>query len=156
ARARASSRRSLSTSKRGFPAPDAPSDRSDISLRRDFTPSFDLPEAVCDAIVIRSMQRLRRFLPWLVGLALLAHMLLPDRHVDHRADLVAAFRRAPWWTLGIALTGIVGAYLADTLATWWVLAWAKVRMRFREVAVIRGVTYLLNTINYSLGQAAMI
>jgi hypothetical protein len=37
-----------------------------------------------------------------------------------------------------------------------VLAWTNVRMRFGEVAVIRGVTYFFSLVNYNLGQAAMI
>ena len=104
----------------------------------------------------RVAQRLRQVLPWAVGLGLLAYLLFPYRDPIQRAKLVTAFRRAPGWAAAVAAAGAVVAYVADTVATWLVLAWMAVRLRFREVAVIRGVTYFLAIVNYSLGQAAMI
>jgi hypothetical protein len=56
----------------------------------------------------------------------------------------------------VGAAGALTAYVADTLATWLVLGWSRVRMRFAEVAAIRGVTYFLAIVNYSFGQAAMI
>jgi hypothetical protein len=101
-------------------------------------------------------ERLRRLVPWVVGLGLLGYLLYPYRLEAQRTVLANAFRRAPGWAALVAIAGALVAYPADTLATWLVLGWARVRMRFREVAVIRGVTYFLAMVNYSLGQAAMV
>jgi hypothetical protein len=102
------------------------------------------------------VQRLRRILPWAIGTAILLYLLAPYRFPDKRAELVRTFREAPGWAALAALGGATAAYICDTFATWCVFAWAKVRMRFREVAVIRGVTYFLSIVNYNLGQAGMI
>jgi len=100
----------------------------------------------------RTFARLRALAPWVVGLGLLAYVL---RSV-HGADLWAAFHRAPAWAALTAIGGALGAYVCDTFATFCVLNWASVRLRFREVAVMRGATYFFAIINYTLGQAALI
>ena len=102
------------------------------------------------------LQRLRRLLPWLIGSAILLYLLWPYRLPEKRAELARAFGSAPAWTAAIALAGALAAYIADTFVTYCVLWWAHVRMKFREVAVMRGVTYFLALVNYNLGQAGMI
>jgi hypothetical protein len=109
-----------------------------------------------DAMSAATRRKLRTFLPWLVGLGILAYLLLPYMQPEKRAALRVAFGRAPVQATLLGIAGALVAYLFDTLATWWVLAMAAVRLRFREVAVIRGVTYFLAIVNYSLGQVAMI
>jgi Lysylphosphatidylglycerol synthase TM region len=94
--------------------------------------------------------------PWLVGLVILAYLLWPYRLAERRAQLAGTFAAAPAWTAAVALAGALAAYAADCFATYCVFVWAHVRMRFREVAVIRGVTYFFALVNYNLGQAALI
>jgi uncharacterized membrane protein YbhN (UPF0104 family) len=108
------------------------------------------------AKVIFRLQRFRRLLPWLIGFAILAYVLLPYRLPEKRGELVQAFTAAPPWVAAVAAVGALVAYLADTLVTWCVFAWTNVRMRYREVAVIRGLTYFLSIVNYNLGQAAIV
>src|SRR5262245_18893398 len=109
------------------------------------------------AMASRALAKARTILPWVVAVGLLAYLLAPyERWPQRRAQLLAAFARAPSLTALVAVGGALGAYVADTFATYCVLAWSAVRMRFREVAVIRGATYFLAIVNYSLGQAAMI
>ena len=100
--------------------------------------------------------RLRALLPWAVGLILLCWVLAPYAHKDTRQKLVTAFSRAPLWAPAVAVVGALAAYLADTFATWCVLSWAQVRLRFHEVAVMRGATYFFAIVNYTMGQAAMV
>jgi hypothetical protein len=102
------------------------------------------------------LQRLRRLLPWLIGLAILIYVLWPYRLPAKRAELAAAFTSAPPWAALFALAGATAAYIADSFVTWCVLWWAKVRLSFRETAIMRGVTYFLAIVNYNLGQAGMI
>lgn len=102
------------------------------------------------------MQRIKRLLPWLIGLAILFYVLWPYRQPEKRADLARAFTSAPPWAALCAVAGATAAYFADTFVTYCVLWWAKVRMTFRETAIMRGVTYFLAIVNYNLGQAGMI
>jgi hypothetical protein len=104
----------------------------------------------------RALQRLRNILPWGVGLCLLGLVLAPYTHGSKRDALLGAFTSAPWWTLIIAAVAAIVTYLADVLATYCVLRWSRVALRFKEVLVMRGVTYFLAIVNYSLGQAALI
>jgi hypothetical protein len=102
------------------------------------------------------VKRLRAIAPWVIGLAILAYLLWPYRLPEKRAVFVSAFRNAPPWAAGAAVAGALAAYIADTFVTWCVFAWTHVRMRFREVAIIRGVTYFFAVVNYNLGQVAMV
>lgn len=101
-------------------------------------------------------QRLSTLLPWIIGTGLLLYVLAPYRAPGPRAELLAAFSRAPSWAIFVGMAGALVAYLADTLATWFVLREGGVRIRMGEVGVIRGVTYFLAVVHYHLGQAAMI
>jgi hypothetical protein len=104
----------------------------------------------------RAWAQVRNALPWLVTLVLLAWLLVPYANPTRRIELVRAFSRARWWGAPVAIAGALFAYFADTFATSCVLAWHRVELRMREVAIMRGVTYFLGMINYGLGQAAMV
>ena len=100
--------------------------------------------------------RLRTVLPWFVTVALLAYMLRPYGNADGRTELVAAYARPPAWAVIFPVLGACGAFFADSLATFLALYWAAARLRYRELVIIRGVTYFLAIVNYNLGQAALV
>lgn len=96
--------------------------------------------------------RLRTFLPWIVGVAIVVAIVL-------RVP-VAAFRDAiqhgPHLQLAIVDALVVLVVLAtDTLATWAAVAAIGVRWAFRKVFAVRGATYLLSLLNYAAGQGGI-
>lgn len=97
-------------------------------------------------------QRLLRVLPWVVALAILAYVL---RTVP-LSEVARAFgQAAPWAVPALALL-VLAVYLADCLAIWKTFGWFVARLSFRETLLVRGATYLLAIVNYTLGQGAMI
>jgi hypothetical protein len=97
-------------------------------------------------------RRLGRILPWVVTIALLVFVV----RSTSLPDLLQATRSAAPWTVP-ALAGIILlVYLADSLAIWKTFGWFVARLGFREVLVVRGATYLLALLNYTLGQGAMV
>jgi hypothetical protein len=51
---------------------------------------------------------------------------------------------------------VLGVYLGDSFAIWKTFGWFVTRLSFREVLVVRGATYLLALVNYSVGQGAIV
>lgn len=72
------------------------------------------------------------------------------------ADVWAAIQHAAPWTLPVVLLCVALVYLADAFAMWKTFAWFLASLRFRDVLIVRGATYLLAAINYSVGQGAIV
>jgi hypothetical protein len=72
------------------------------------------------------------------------------------AEVVAATRAAAPWTIPAALAGLAAIYFADSFAIWKTFGWFLARLSFVDVLVVRGATYLLAAINYSVGQGAIV
>jgi hypothetical protein len=94
---------------------------------------------------------LRRALPWLVGVAILA--------VIATRVPVAAFRRAisegPHVQLGLVTLATISLILCtDSLSTWIGLLALRLRRPLWHVFIVRGGTYVLFLVNYALGQGA--
>lgn len=95
--------------------------------------------------------RLRRALPWVIGIAILAVIA---KHVP-----VADFRRSigegPHVQLGlVTLATIFGVLCSDGLSTWFGLLALRIRRPVSRVFLVRGATYVLFLVNYALGQGA--
>src|SRR5215471_19594547 len=97
-------------------------------------------------------KKLTRAAAWLVAAGLL---FLIFRKVPF-AQVVAAIRGAPAWTVPVGLAGMAGIYLGDSFAIWTTFGWFLARLSFLEVLVLRGATYLLAAINYNAGQGAIV
>ncbi len=97
-------------------------------------------------------QRLRTLLPWAVGLALLGWLL----YRVPRAELGAAVARGP--ALGLALYAaghLLVSFFTDAAATRTGLAVVGIRRPLGEILWVRGATYLLGLVNFTLGQGAL-
>jgi hypothetical protein len=89
--------------------------------------------------------------PLLVALAILAYLFtrIP------REDLWQALKTGPWlWLAAYIVLVVLLALLADTYATVVALGVMGLEPRFSQVFLVRGATYLLGLLNYSLGQGA--
>src|SRR5204862_5773950 len=54
------------------------------------------------------------------------------------------------------LVSVILIYVADSFAMWKTFGWFLARLPFRDVLIVRGATYLLAAINYSVGQGAIV
>jgi hypothetical protein len=72
------------------------------------------------------------------------------------SQVIAATHSAAPWTLPVALLTLVAIYVGDSFAIWKTFGWFLARLSLAEVLVVRGATYLLAAINYSVGQGAIV
>jgi hypothetical protein len=96
--------------------------------------------------------RLRSFLPWLAGAAILLALL-------HRVPVVAlrgGLAHGPWGLLvAYTLPFVVVTLIADAYATGVCLRIAGEPRPFGTLTLVRGATYLLGLLNYALGQGGI-
>ena len=99
-----------------------------------------------------NLQGARRWLPWLVAVAILA-LLVREVRLD---ALREAFRHGAWLALSlyVVLETLV-ALPADALGTRAALAAAGVHRPWSEVLLARGASYLLGLVSYVAGQGGM-
>jgi hypothetical protein len=71
-------------------------------------------------------------------------------------DMGKALVQAPYWTVPAFIVLVLGVYLGDCFAIWKTFGWFVARLSFREVLVVRGATYLLALVNYTVGQGAIV
>jgi hypothetical protein len=72
------------------------------------------------------------------------------------AKVWEAVGHAAPWTVPVVLTAVLMVYLADSFAMWRTFGWFLAKLPFRDVMIVRGATYLLAAINYSVGQGAIV
>jgi hypothetical protein len=89
---------------------------------------------------------------WVVTAGLLAWLLWRTPF----SQVLAATRAAATWTIPVALLLLVAIYLADSFAIWKTFGWFLARLSLPQILVVRGATYLLAAINYSVGQGAIV
>lgn len=89
---------------------------------------------------------------WAVAIAILVY-LFRDIHL---ANIAEAARGAYWWAIPANAILIVAVYLADSFAIKKTFGWFVAPLTYREVLVVRGATYLLALVNYSVGQGAIV
>jgi len=97
-------------------------------------------------------KKLGRILPWAVTLALLFYVF----HGMSFAQMKTALGSAASWTVPVLALLVLGVYLGDSFAIWKTFGWFVTRLSFREVLVVRGATYLLALVNYTVGQGAIV
>jgi hypothetical protein len=97
-------------------------------------------------------KKLGRILPWVVTLALLFYVF---RSISF-TQILTAFGKAEVWTVPTLVVLLFGIYLGDSFAIWKTFGWFVTRLSFREVLVVRGATYLLALVNYTVGQGAIV
>jgi len=95
---------------------------------------------------------LRRALPWVVGVVII---VVIATHVPF-AQFRDSIGKGPH--LRLALAEIIMAFVAlstDSFATWVGLRAAHVRWNLPRVVAVKGATYLLQLINYAVGQGGL-
>jgi len=96
--------------------------------------------------------RLGRIAAWVVTAAALGWLFWKTPI----GEVVAALKQAAPWTIPAVLATVVLIYLADSFAMWKTFGWFLAKLPFRDVLIVRGATYLLAAINYSVGQGAIV
>ena len=71
-------------------------------------------------------------------------------------EVIAALKQSAPWTVPAVLGTVILIYLADSFAMWKTFGWFLAKLPFRDVLIVRGATYLLAAINYSVGQGAIV
>ncbi len=96
--------------------------------------------------------RLGRILAWTVTATALGWLFWKTPI----AAVWASVGRAAPWTLPGVLGAVILVYIADSFAMWKTFTWFLAKLPFRDVLIVRGATYLLAAINYSVGQGAIV
>ena len=96
--------------------------------------------------------RLLRVAAWVVTAGLLGLLLWRTP----LSQVVAATRAAAPWMVPVTLLMLAAIYVADSFAIWKTFGWFLARLSFAQILIVRGATYLLAAINYSVGQGAIV
>lgn len=72
------------------------------------------------------------------------------------SQVVAATRAAAPWMVPVAVLMLAAIYVADSFAIWKTFGWFLAPLSFAQILIVRGATYLLAAINYSVGQGAIV
>jgi hypothetical protein len=119
-------------------------------------PALPPPYAVAPAAQPRAASgvagKLLRVAAWVITAGLLGLLFWRTPF----AQVAAAARTAAPWTIPVALLAMTATYLGDSFAIWKTFGWFLARLSPAEVLVVRGATYLLALINYSVGQGAIV
>jgi hypothetical protein len=97
-------------------------------------------------------KKLGALLAWVVTLAILAYLF----HTIPLNRVIEAIHSAKVWTVPALVILIVCIYLADSLAIRETFRWFVAPLTYGEVLVVRGTTYLLALVNYTVGQGAIV
>jgi hypothetical protein len=97
-------------------------------------------------------KKLGPILAWAVTLAILVYLFrtIPLSKVGE------AFHTAYWWAIPANAVLVLAVYLADSYAIKKTFGWFVAPLSYREVLVVRGATYLLALVNYTVGQGAIV
>ena len=97
-------------------------------------------------------KKLGPILAWTVAIAILVYLFRGISFAKVAKDL----RNARWWTIPVNAILIVAVYLADSFAIKKTFGWFVAPLSYLEVLVVRGATYILALLNYSVGQGAIV
>jgi len=91
-------------------------------------------------------------LGWAVTIAILVYLF---RKIDI-AEVGKAIHAAHWWAIPANAVLVFAVYFADSFAIKKTFSWFVAPLSYREVLVVRGATYLLALVNYTVGQGAIV
>lgn len=89
---------------------------------------------------------------WAVTIAILLYLF----KTIPLAKVWAAFHAAYWWAIPANAIIVLAVYAADSYAIKKTFGWFVAPLSYREVLVVRGATYLLALVNYTIGQGAIV
>ena len=91
-------------------------------------------------------------LAWAVTIAILIYLFT----TIPLGKVWEAFHTAYWWAIPANAVLVLAVYLADSYAIKKTFGWFVAPLSYREVLVVRGATYLLALVNYTVGQGAIV
>jgi Lysylphosphatidylglycerol synthase TM region len=97
-------------------------------------------------------KKLGPILAWAVTVAILGYLF---RTISF-AQVWQSMHEAHWWAIPASAVIVLAVYLADSFAIMKTFGWFVAPLSYREVLVVRGATYLLALVNYTIGQGAII
>ncbi|MBN2575934.1 MAG: flippase-like domain-containing protein [Deltaproteobacteria bacterium] len=97
-------------------------------------------------------KKLGPILAWTVTIGILVYLF----HTIPLAKVGEAIHAAYWWAIPATALIVLAVYLADSYAIMKTFGWFVAPLSYREVLVVRGATYLLALVNYTIGQGAII
>jgi hypothetical protein len=97
-------------------------------------------------------KKLGPLLAWAVTIAILVYLF----KTIPLAKVWDAFHAAYWWAIPANALIVLAVYLADSYAIMKTFGWFVAPLSYREVLVVRGATYLLALVNYTIGQGAIV
>ena len=92
-------------------------------------------------------------LGWVVTIAILVYLF---HWKINLVEVRQAIHAAYWWAIPANAMLILAVYLADSFAIKKTFSWFVAPLSYREVLVVRGATYLLALVNYTVGQGAIV
>lgn len=97
-------------------------------------------------------KKLGPILAWTVTIAILFYLFwtVPLAKVWEATHLMT------WWAVPAMALIVLAVYLADSYAIQKTFGWFVARLSYREVLIVRGATYLLALVNYTVGQGAIV
>jgi hypothetical protein len=109
--------------------------------------------ATGDTPASRLVATLKRLAPYLIAVAALVWVFW---HTDWE-KAIAAMKRAPVVKfLVISTVMLTVNWMLDTFAMTSVFGWFGCKVKYRDLLIVRGSTYLYALINYHVGQAAIV
>jgi len=91
-------------------------------------------------------------LAWAVTIAILVYLF----STIPLGKVWEALGSAYWWAIPANAVLVLAVYLADSYAIKKTFGWFVAPLSYREVLVVRGATYLLALVNYTVGQGAIV
>ncbi|HEY5284487.1 MAG TPA: lysylphosphatidylglycerol synthase domain-containing protein [Polyangia bacterium] len=98
-------------------------------------------------------KKLGPILGWVVTIAILVYLF---HWKINLVEVRKAIHAAYWWAIPANIVLILAVYLADSFAIKKTFGWFVAPLSYREVLVVRGATYLLALVNYTVGQGAIV
>jgi hypothetical protein len=97
-------------------------------------------------------KKLGPILAWTVTIAILLYLFwtIPLARVWEATHLMA------WWAIPAIALIVLAVYVADSFAIQKTFGWFVAPLSYREVLIVRGATYLLALVNYTVGQGAIV
>lgn|GEM_PF-5288500 len=95
----------------------------------------------------------KRIIPWLITIVILAYVF----GTQDFGKIKAAFKSADIKLfIPFAIPLLITTYNLDCLSQWLCLKWFCAPVRYRDILVARGVSYLLMLVHFWIGQGAMV
>ena len=91
-------------------------------------------------------------LGWAVTIAILVYLF----RTIPLAQVGQAIHSAYWWAIPANAVLVLAVYFADSFAIKQTFGWFVAKLSYREVLVVRGATYILALVNYTVGQGAIV